>query len=398
MQLLASWPVNGPAESGTGETVVDFHYLNNSAFLCCILSDGDILLIKTEAEECDEKIQIIGNMEAGILAAQWTLDEETLAIASGTSRHIHPLPTITTNFLPGDSKLVFMTSTFETISEIVLSPTDISQHINQVSVGWGRSETQFRGLRAKNAPRDPTLPEKVDEGILSQQDDHKTRLHWRADGEFLALSRIEREEGKPGAKRVVRVYSRDGQIESFSEPIDGLEGTLSWRPSGQWIATVKRGTDEAVEVVFLERNGLRHGGFALGNLGAAEVRDLSWNSDSSCLGVLLRDHIQLWMMSNYNWKLKAEIARFEETGGFDFVWHPEKPSILFVNNGGEYSICRRLTDSDAVERYEFMLDLCSDYSTPPSDYGLVAVIDGGTPPPPSRGRPGPTPKFVFPCL
>jgi len=379
VQLLASWPVNGPAESGTGETIVDFHYLNNSTFLCCILSGGDIFLIKTEAEESEEKIQIIGNMETGILAAQWTVDEETLAIASGTNRHIPPpLPAITTNFWPGDSKLVFMTSTFETITEIALSPTDISQHINQVSVGWGRSETQFRGLRAKNAPRDPTLPERVDEGILSQQDDQKTHLHWRADGEFLALSRIEREEGKPGGRRVVRVYSRDGQIESFSEPIDGLEGTLSWRPSGQWIATVKRGTDDTAEIVFLERNGLRHGGFALGHLGAGEVRDLSWNSDSSCLGVLLRDHIQLWMMSNYNWKLKAEIARFEEPGGFDFVWHPEKPNILFVNNGGEYSISRRVTDSDAVERYEFVLDLCNDYSTPPSDYGLVAVIDGGT--------------------
>ena len=83
--------MNGPAESGTGETIVDFHYLNNSTFLCCILSGGDIFLIKTEAEESEEKIQIIGNMETGILAAQWTVDEETLAIASGTNRHIPPL-------------------------------------------------------------------------------------------------------------------------------------------------------------------------------------------------------------------------------------------------------------------------------------------------------------------
>jgi elongator complex protein 1 len=57
--------------------------LGNSASLCCILSGGDILLIKTEAEEFKDKIEIIGNMEGGILAAQWTLDEELLAIASG---------------------------------------------------------------------------------------------------------------------------------------------------------------------------------------------------------------------------------------------------------------------------------------------------------------------------
>src|SRR5271169_6156145 len=91
----------------------------------------------------------------------------------------------------GLSKILFMTPSFEIISEVALSPSDISQHINQVSVGWGRSETQFRGLRAKNAPRDPTLPERVDEGILSPHDDSKTRLHWRGDGECLAFSRVE---------------------------------------------------------------------------------------------------------------------------------------------------------------------------------------------------------------
>jgi elongator complex protein 1 len=230
-----------------------------------------------------------------------------------------------------------MTSTFETIAEITLSATDIVQHINQVSVGWGRAETQFRGLRAKNAPRDPTLPEKFDEGTLSPQDDQRTRLHWRDDGEFLALSRIEGEDGKAG-RRVVRVYSRDGQIESFSEPVDGLEGTLSWRPSGQWIATVKRsGEDPRMEIVFFERNGLRHGGFRLRH-GGGEVRELSWNSDSTCLAVLLWDRIQLWMMSNYNWKLKSEIERVGEQGGFDFVWHPEKPFVLFVNNGGNHLV------------------------------------------------------------
>jgi hypothetical protein len=36
-------------------------------------------------------------------------------------------------------------------------------------------------------------------------------------------------------------------------------------------------------------------------------------------------------------------------------------------------------DLDVVERYEYVLDLVKDYSTPPSDFGLVAVVDGGTP-------------------
>ena len=228
-----------------------------------------------------------------------------------------------------------MTPAFEIISEILLSPKDISQHINQVSVGWGRAETQFRGLRAKNAPRDPTLPEKVDQGTLSPHDDNKVRLNWRGDGECLALSCVESSDLDSPSKRVIRVYTRDGQFESFSEPIDGLEGVLSWRPSGNWIAAVKRTSEEDVEVVFLERNGLRHGGFKLRKPGV-KIRELTWNSESSILAVLLEDRIQLWMMSNYHWMLKQEIVMIRENDddSFEAKWHPEKPFILFTNTAG----------------------------------------------------------------
>ena len=226
-----------------------------------------------------------------------------------------------------------MTSGFEIISEVSLSSTEVSKHINQVSVGWGRAETQFRGLRAKNAPRDPTLPEKVDQGVLSPHDDGNIRLNWRGDGEYLAFSRIEAEQNKP-PKRVVRVYTRDGQIESFSEPIDGLEGVLAWRPSGTWIATVQRKSPDEADVVFLERNGLRHGGFALRTAGV-RIRELAWNSESNVLSVLLDDRIQMWMMSNYDWHLKHEIiVPVEDQTKFQAFWHPEKPFILFTTTTG----------------------------------------------------------------
>lgn len=234
-----------------------------------------------------------------------------------------------------------MTPGFEIISEVPLSSRDVSQHINQVSVGWGRAETQFRGLRAKNAPRDPTLPEKVDQGTLSPQDDGKVRMNWREDGECLAVSRVEKGHDTP-AKRVVRVYTREGQIESYSQPIDGLEGTLNWRPSGSWIATVQRVSEEDVEVVFLERNGLRHGGFKLRKPGRM-IRELIWNSDSSVLAVLLEDRIQLWTMINYSWMLKQEIVMIRENEGetFDAKWHPEKPLILFTNTASiSFRVCR----------------------------------------------------------
>ena len=283
-----------------------------------------------------------------------------------------------TNYV-GASKLLFMTPGFEIITEVVLSPEDVTQHINQVSVGWGRSETQFRGLRAKNAPRDPTLPQKVDEGVLSPNDDSKVRLHWRGDGEVLALSRIEYIEGK-SAKRVIRVYTRDGKIESFNEPIDGLEGVLNWRPSGNWIAAVQRKGEHDAEIVFMERNGLRHGGFDLRKPGG-QIRGLAWNSDSSVLAVLLRDRIQLWTVSNYDWQLKQEIAIIRKaTETFNAIWHPEKPFVLFTytNRISNSGVVGNLICLDNVERYDYVSDLCKDPSSWPFDYGIVAVLDGET--------------------
>src|SRR5207248_1373343 len=144
------------------------------------------------------------------------------------------------------------------------------------------------------------------------------------------------------ARRVVRVYTRDGRIESYSEPIDGLEGTLNWRPSGNWIATVQRFSEEDADVVFLERNGLRHGGFKLRKPGKM-IRELIWNSDSSVLAVLLEDRIQLWTVSNYNWTLKQEIVMIRENEAETLAakWHNEKPLILFIHTDGiSFRVCR----------------------------------------------------------
>ena len=60
--------------------------MSNTATLCCILSGGDIVLVKVETEVNEERFEIIGNVEGGILAAEWTVDEEVLAIVSGFTR------------------------------------------------------------------------------------------------------------------------------------------------------------------------------------------------------------------------------------------------------------------------------------------------------------------------
>lgn len=80
-----SWKTS-PLTPDTPETIIDLRYLNINATLCCILAGGDIAVIKVEPTLDEETFAIIGNVEGGILAAQWTLDEEILAIASGFCR------------------------------------------------------------------------------------------------------------------------------------------------------------------------------------------------------------------------------------------------------------------------------------------------------------------------
>jgi elongator complex protein 1 len=85
---LASFSTTSTGPDGH-DNIVDFRYLNNSASICCVLSGGDLVLVKVETEIHEERVDVIGNVEGGILAAEWTLDEEILAVASGIQNIPH---------------------------------------------------------------------------------------------------------------------------------------------------------------------------------------------------------------------------------------------------------------------------------------------------------------------
>ena len=142
-------------------------------------------------------------------------------------------------------------------------------------------------------------------------------------------------------RRILRVYNRDSVLQSTSEAVAGLEHTLSWRPSGNLIVSTQRfgfegggaGKDGRHDVVFFERNGLRHGEFNLreswkkatldGKVSwGYSVKELSWSSDSNILSVWIRGQerdvgplhvsrpsvhrthtlvVQLWTTGNYYW-------------------------------------------------------------------------------------------------
>ncbi|KAK5165983.1 hypothetical protein LTR04_000926 [Oleoguttula sp. CCFEE 6159] len=346
--VIASWDAPCPLPGLQLDKVLNLHFFADIATACLVLAGGDIVIVREEPLSGEDSIEIVGSVDAGITAASWSPDEELLAISTRAST------------------LLFMTREFENVTNVAFTPEDIkaSKH---VSVGWGKAETQFKGKRAK-ALRDPTMPDHVDEGNLSSLDNGVTTISWRGDGAFLAVNTVENEQ-----RRMIRVYSREGTLDSVSEPVDGLEGALSWRPAGNLIAGIQR-LEERIDIVFFERNGLRHGQFSLRITPEdmktfASVVELKWNSDSTVLAVCFLDKAQLWTMGNYHYYLKQEIRAGDKQSMESVVsssWHPEKPLKLALSTKG------------ALQRLEYVFAVAGGSNSSPYDYGTVAVIDGGT--------------------
>ncbi|KAK4991800.1 putative elongator complex protein 1 [Elasticomyces elasticus] len=329
-RLIASWDAPSPLPDLAVDQILNLHCLAGAATatICLILSGGDIIVVREDPQPGEDQIEIVGSVDAGITAAAWSPDEELLAICTRANN------------------LLFMTQDFESVANIAFTPEDVKVSAH-VDVGWGKKETQFQGKRAR-ALRDPTVPEHVDEGKLSPLDRGEVTISWRGDGEYVAVNSIE-----ANRRRMIRVYSRDGTLGSVSEPVDGLEGALSWRPSGNLMAGIQWLGDHA-DVVFFERNGLRHGQFSLRLTkddleGWASAISLVWNSDSTVLAVRYRDRVQLWTMGNYHYYLKQEIYCNGEAKSTDSAiacWHPEKPlHLVFTSNGKSNDVAINKTGS-----------------------------------------------------
>ena len=124
-----------------------------------------------------------------------------------------------------------------------------------MNVGWGAKETQFHGSEGKDARE-----KKVDIGTVTENDDGKVRISWRGDGQMFAVSFVT----TANPCRKILVLSRSGVLYSTSENCPGLEHSLSWRPSGNLLATTVVKPNKHI-VAFFEKNGLQHGEFSLRN-------------------------------------------------------------------------------------------------------------------------------------
>ena len=317
---IAAWDAPCPMPSLECDEILDLHYFSDSLTVCLVLAGGDLIVVREEPQVGAEKIEILGSVDAGISAAAWSPDEELLAITTRAST------------------LLYMTRDFENVTDVALTIDDLKAS-NHVSVGWGKKETQFKGKKAR-ALRDPTVPETVDEGVLDANDAKETTVSWRGDGAYIAINSIESD-----SRRVIRVFSREGVIDSVSEPVDGLVGALSWRPAGNLLAGVQRLID-CIRVVFFEKNGLRHGQFDLrltqeeSNTWGSRI-SLLWSVDSSVLAVCYQDRVHLWTMGNYHYYLKQEVFLYSKetcTQPVSLKWHSEKPLHFTLHGQGKHPV------------------------------------------------------------
>ncbi|GJN92512.1 hypothetical protein Rhopal_005542-T1 [Rhodotorula paludigena] len=386
-RLLVSFPSPPvpPTLDPSHPFVVSFAYLPEDDALALVLASGEVEQVFLQGGGGEARRENVGTFDAGIRAAEWSPDQELLAIVTGTHQ------------------LLLLTRTFDPLSESPLHTSSAGQDA-PVSVGWGHKSTQFHGSLGKSAAAAAAAADPLAVPWLrSRADDGQVRVRWRGDGAWFAVSSVERVPRSPAAGekeeegrevRRVRIYSRLGEHSSTSEPTPGLESALAWMPSGELLAaTQRRVVDkdtgrEEVRVVFFERNGLRRSDFALreeeveGDGGAYErvtVRELEWNAGSDVLAVWLErdgrggaetEHaVQLWHRNNYYWYLKSSLTpRLSPSPSLTargLAWHPEQALSLSL-----------LTPA-GLEAYELCWETHKSEVGAPWDDGTVAVNDGG---------------------
>ena len=325
--------------------IVGIEYLCGEEQLCIALQNGDILLSGTT----DKQVEVVGTLECEILCMSWSPDQEIVL------------------FVTDAGSAVAMNHDFDPIAELEILTGSFGEG-DFVNVGWGSKETQFQGSAGKLVPG----REKKPESAQNLYDDKETKIAWRGDGQYFAISSIE------NSQRKFRVWNRSCQLQYTSEALSGIESCFCWKPSGSLIATSQRKVHRH-DIVFFELNGLQHGEFTLPFAqNQAQIHKLEWNCDSTILALSATDistnqvFLQLWTVSNYHWSLKQSLELSHEVTYF--CWDSEKPFDLHV-----------IAENGLYTLYHWSWYVSSSKSTCVNEHehqslnsSLVCVVDGKT--------------------
>ncbi|XP_046821517.1 elongator complex protein 1 isoform X2 [Vespa crabro] len=163
---------------------------------------------------------------------------------------------------------------------------------------------------------------------------------------------------------------REGILQYTSELSNNMEESLSWKPSGNLIATTQKLINKHV-VSFFEKNGLKHREFLLPfETKNVTVKEIFWSPDSDILTVWSEENnsiiLQLWTEKNYYWYLKQT-----------FNFSIDNPLLYGTwscrTNCGKTLI---LLTPQNVLTYSFQWTINHSKGQSSKDKAVVAVIDG----------------------
>ena len=311
------------------ETCSDISYFSDGRI---IISFDSGLLISIDINL--KSIEVIGSFPTGLSGLWKSPDDELLVLTAK------------------DNAVILMTAgDYEPLLEFNPDQATNEAFAN-VNVGWGAKATQFHGKAGKAAREvSQEAPEEAFESDL--------KVVWRDDGLYFAVSFV----GNDKIRRI-RVFNRQGQLQSTSENVKSLGTSLAWKPNGGALIASSMKLPNGKDVIgFLEKNGLRHGEFQLDN--PCKVHDLKWNCDASILALHIttetdQDLIQLWTVSNYKWQLKKTFSASKKFLGF--LWDTVSAMTLFTF---EAEKCTQI-------ELKFKIHKSSGYLS------YIAVIDGKT--------------------
>ncbi|KAI6178588.1 Elongator complex protein 1 [Aphelenchoides besseyi] len=266
------------------------------------LHENQITSIDQKGEKESERGCIVSEIYGGA----WSPDMQILVVAT-------------------DELLIAISAEFDTIAEVELLPTHAGKEELQ-TIGWGSKETQFQGQAGKGNRekvdwnRVPTQLNEWDEA------DYHTLVQWRADGQLLATSTVEKIERRTtgdsdGQREVVgrriRVWDRELQLLSCCDILAGIEPTLALRPGKNLILTSRLFASTSGEEVrslwFFEQNGQYRYNATMPTGREGITQNMQWNADGSILMVVFwfeetkKGQIQFWTVSNAEWALKTAI-------------------------------------------------------------------------------------------
>jgi elongator complex protein 1 len=196
--VVTEWPCDSPDIE-----LVGLEYLPDDDALFLALSNGDMLSVSDLNNPMGARIDCVGNMEFGVYAMAWSPDGDLVACVTG------------------NGMLMMLSRDYTLIAELPID-TDAFGESAFVNVGWGKKETQFHGSIGRTAALETASPSA---SLSNDDDDYLPRLSWRGDGAFVSCSTVDAN----GDRRTIRVFNREGILQSTSEPVNQLEHTLAWR-------------------------------------------------------------------------------------------------------------------------------------------------------------------------